>query len=412
MAPAGMNCRSCGSQNLRDVIDLGPMPLADRLVDPDDEGPEPIFQLCAVWCPACCLMQLTPGPDPQTLFAVDYPYYSSVSASFSEHAANYARRMIGDRRLGPESLVLEIASNDGYLLRNFSANGIPVLGIDPASGPVAQARSIGIKTIQTFFTESLAADLVSQGHMADLIVGNNVLAHVPDPNDLVRGVGKLLKPGGLATFEVPYLRDLVDILAFDTIYHEHHCYFSLTALQALFERNGLFIVNVERLTVHGGSLRVFVSAGPALPSDAVISLQQTELQDGIADGSFLDGFAERVDSICRSLRDKIRGLHKGGASIAAYGAAAKGTVLLNRCGIGTDILGFVVDLNPVKQGKLMPGVGVPILPVEALIMRNPDYVLLLAWNFADEIIAQQESYLASGGCFIVPIPELRFVRAP
>jgi SAM-dependent methyltransferase len=394
------------------VLDLGEMPLVARLADAGGRGePEPRYPLQVVWCGACALMQIAAAPGPETLFAEDYHYHSSFSASFVDHARRFAEKMIAGRTLGHGSLVLEIACNDGYLLRHFLAAGIDVLGIDPASGPVAAARAAGVTVREAFFTRALARDLRNEGRAPDLIVGNNVLAHVPDPNDLVAGVRALLKPGGIASFEVPYVRDLVESTAFDTIYHEHHCYFSLTALTALFARHGLHIVDVERLWVHGGSLRLFAGHAGMEPALAVSQLLGEERQCGVADGSFLDGFARRVGDQIARLRDELLALRASGATIAAYGAAAKGTVLLNAASLGSDIIDFVVDLNPAKQGRFMPGLGIPILAADALRQRQPDYALVLAWNFADEIIGQQAEYLDAGGCFIVPAPQFRKIRA-
>ena len=400
-------CRSCGGSRLHAFLSLGPLPLADALVDPADaDRPEPRHPVDVALCRDCALVQLLGSVPPEDLFGRGYPYRSSCSDTVLANAAACAERLVDARSLGPGSLVVEPGSNDGYLLQCYRRRGIPVLGIDPAEGAVRAARERGIPTCRAFFDEALARRLRGSGRRADVLHASNVLAHVADPNDFARGIRTLIEPDGVAVVEVPYVRDLIERVEFDTIYHEHHSYFSLTALDALFRRQGLAVNDVERLPIHGGSLRVAVSARPGA-RDRVGSLLESEARAGLAAESFYAGFASRVEENRRELVRLLRGLRERGHRIAGYGAAAKGAVLLNAAGIGRDLVDFVVDRNAEKQGRLMPGTHQPILAPEALLEERPDYALLLAWNFADEIAAQQSAYLARGGRFIVPTPAPR-----
>jgi SAM-dependent methyltransferase len=316
-----------------------------------------------------------------------------------------ALRMIAERRLDAGSRVVEIASNDGYLLQYYRDAGIPVLGVEPARAIARMARERGIATEAEFFTLDLARRLLASGVAADIVHANNVLAHVPDLNGFVAGIAAILKPGGVAVIEFPYLLDLIDGLEFDTVYHEHLAYFSLTALIPVFARQGLQIVEIERLTVHGGSLRLFARpTGVSETAPSVERMLAAERAWGVGDPATYRRFAAAVESLGPQIREFLVGLHVQGRSIAAYGAAAKGATLLNYCGIGRDLIDFVVDRSPLKQGLVMPGVGLPILAPEELLQRWPDFVLLLAWNFADEIVAQQAEYRQSGRRFIVPVP--------
>ena len=402
-------CRSCGQPDLKLVLSLGRMPLADRLLTEAMLGqPEPTYPLTVCFCPRCSLMQIAETVAPETLFCDNYPYYSSFSAALLEHSRENAERLIRARGLGPESLVVELASNDGYLLKNFKKHGIPVLGIDPAEGPARAAREVGIETLCTFFTRDLARQLRGEGKTADVIIANNVLAHVPDLNGFVAGSGLLLKESGVAVIEVPYVRDLIDHCEFDTIYHEHLSYFSVTAVNHLFSRNGLSLNHVERLPIHGGSLRLHVGHQPEV-SDAVRSLLDDERTARVDQFNSYRDFADRVGQVRESLLDLLRDLKRAGNRIAAYGAAAKGATLINYVGIGEDLIDFVVDRNTHKQGSYMPGKHLPIHSCERLLSAMPDYVLLLAWNFADEIAQQQAEYLKRGGTFIIPIPTPRLV---
>ncbi|QFT77354.1 class I SAM-dependent methyltransferase [Erythrobacter sp. THAF29] len=403
-------CRSCGGGSLKPFLDLGSTPLADRLLTPEMLQEEELtFPLVVAFCEDCSLVQILETVSPNILFADAYPYYSSFSPALMEHSRANALARMKEGNLGPESLVIELASNDGYLLRNYLEHGIPVLGIDPADGPADAARKIGVQTVCGFFTEELADDLVDAHGKADVVHGNNVLAHVADTNGFVSGIGKILKDDGVAVIEMPYLLPLIEHVEFDTIYHEHLCYFSLTALHKLFRRHGLYLNRVEQLSIHGGSLRIFVEKKEDV-GESVSAMLANESHIGLDKPEFFAEFSARVEELRTKLLAMIAELKEAGHSIAAYGAAAKGATMLNFCGLDTSQIDFVVDRNVNKQGKFMPGAHLPILPPEALVERQPDFVLMLAWNFADEIIAQQREYLEAGGQFIVPVPEPRIVK--
>jgi SAM-dependent methyltransferase len=379
------------------------MPLTDAYVDPDRAAePEPRYPLDVAFCPDCSLVQILYSVPPARMFE-EYFYYSSVSQTLVKHSRTHADQLIAERGLGPNSLVIEVASNDGYLLRNFVEADIPVLGIDPARGPAEAAEAIGVPTLQEFFGTDLAARLSSEGKRADVLLANNVLAHVPDLNGFVEGIATILADDGIAEIEAPYLKDLIDNLEFDTVYHEHLCYFSVTALDSLFKRHGLSLNAVRHLPVHGGSLRLTVGRRPRV-QDSVRDYLQDEAATGLTTFDYYQGFADRVTEVRYSLLSMIEGLKAKGERLAAYGAAAKGTVLLNSVGIGPDVVDFVADKSPYKQGKLLPGVGIPIAPPERIVQEMPDHVLLLAWNVKDEILREQRAYLDAGGRFIVPIP--------
>jgi SAM-dependent methyltransferase len=399
-------CRGCGKPGLVVVLDLGEQPLANAILNVADlSRPEPRYPLALAYCPDCWLVQVTDTVAPDLLFR-EYTYFSSVSDAFVEHAREIAERLIRERGLGPDSLVVEPASNDGYLLQHYSAAGVPVLGIDPARNVAEVATARGLPTLAEFFTRDLADKLATSGQMADVVHANNVIAHVPDLNGFVAGITRILKPAGVAVIEVPYLREMVERLEFDTIYHEHIFYHTLTTLSRLFERNGLSIVDVERIPVHGGSLRVFaMRSGAGEPGPAVHSMLAEEAAAGMCSPEYYATFAGRVDALGRELRAMLTGLRSQGHMIAAYGAAAKGAVLLNAFGIGPDLISFVADRSPYKQGHLMPGVHIPIVAPDQLVAQMPDECLLLVWNFADEILAQQAEYRRLGGRFIIPVPK-------
>jgi SAM-dependent methyltransferase len=379
------------------------MPLTDAYVPPERaDEPEGRYPLHVAFCSNCSLVQILHVASREEIFR-DYSYYSSVSNMLLEHSRAHAEELIAGRRLGPHSLVVEIASNDGYFLQFFARAGIPVLGIDPALGPAKEAEAIGVPTLPEFFTSELAARLRSEGKQADVLLANNVLAHVPDPNDFVAGMGMLLGEGGIAEVEAPYMKDLIDNLEFDTIYHEHLSYFSVTAAKALFERHGLSLNHLRHFPIHGGSFR-FTLGQQADISDAVRALLIEDRAAGLTGFDYFREFSRSVTQVQRQLRHLLHELKRAGKRIAAYGAAAKGTILLNSSGIGLDLIDFVADMSPHKQGMLLPGVRIPIAPPERLLEEMPDYVLLLAWNIKEEILKQESTYLERGGRFIVPIP--------
>lgn len=399
-------CRNCGSDRLEPILSLGPMPLANALLTSDQlDQPEPHYPLELASCGVCCLIQITESVPPETMFR-EYAYFSSVSDAFVEHARQVAHRLAAERGLDGSSLVLEVASNDGYLLQHYARAGIPVLGIDPARNIAEAATVRGIPTMPEFFGLELARQLRSEGRLADVVHANNVLAHVPDLHGVVAGIAHILKPGGIAVIETPYVRDMVERLEFDTIYHEHLFYFSLSAMRDVFARDGLAIVDVERIPMHGGSLRVFATHdGAAETTLAVDALLAEEAELGVSTAAYYRDFAERVDTLRVELKGLLAELKADGHRIAAYGAAAKGAILLNAFGIGRETIAFVADRSPHKQERYMPGVHLPIAPPERLLQEMPEETLLLAWNFADEILAQQASYRQRGGRFIIPIPK-------
>ncbi|MGH8825102.1 MAG: class I SAM-dependent methyltransferase [Jiangellaceae bacterium] len=404
-AGSSVSCRSCAGTRLLPFLDLGTTPLADALVRPEAvDQPEDRFPLAVAFCPDCTLVQILHEMPPQKLFVDNYLYFSSWSEQLLGHARAHAEQLAAARRLGPDSLVVELASNDGYLLRTFVEHGIPVLGIDPAPDQAAAARRAGVPTIERFFGHRLADELVVAGRRADVIIANNVMAHVPDLNGFVAGIATLLTDDGVVTIENPYVRDLVDRVEFDTIYHEHFCYFSCTAVDLLMTRHGLFLNDVHYFRdLHGGTLRWTVGRKPDRRS-AVSEYLDAEAASGLTAAEYYTGFGSRVASLRRNLLNLLAGLSAQGARIAAYGAAAKGSTMLNYLGVGPDLIDFVVDRNPHKHGLLLPGVHVPIRPTQALLDEQPDYVLLLAWNFGGEILDQQAEYRRRGGRFIVPVP--------
>jgi SAM-dependent methyltransferase len=399
------SCRGCDAEGLEVILSLGEMPLANALLTPEQlHEPETRYPLDVAFCARCGLVQLTASVPPEALFS-DYPYYSSYSDAVVANARRLARRMIEDRDLRPTNLAMEVASNDGYLLQHYVRAGVRVLGIDPAANIAPAAESRGVPTLCAFFGEELADDLRGAGYRADVLHAHNVLAHVPRLDDVLRGIARILADDGVAVIETPYVRDLVEGLEFDTIYHEHLFYYSLTSLNAALRRNGLHAVDVERIPLHGGSLRVIAAGGGAgAESPAVADLLASEARAGMTSAAYYRGFAGRVATLCGELRDLLAGLKSRGSGIAAYGAAAKGATLLNAVGLPDGTLEFVADRSPHKQGRYMPGVHLPIVSPDRLLEAMPDHLLLLAWNHAEEIVVQQAEYGRRGGRFVVPVP--------
>ena len=402
------SCRSCGAAPLDVVLSLGRTPLANSLLTAEQlDEPEETYPLELAFCRGCSLLQITETVPPERLFR-DYLYFSSYSDTMVRHAQVLVEELIGSRDLDRSSLVVEVASNDGYLLRFYREAGIPVLGIEPAGNVARVAREEhGIPTLCEFFDVELADRLVADGKQGDVLHAHNVLAHAADLNGFVAGIERVVKPGGVAVVEVPYVKDMLDRCEFDTVYHEHLCYFSATSLHDLFRRNALAVEDVERVPVHGGSLRLAVGRGqPGAPVEALLD---EEAGWGVGEVETYRAFGERVDRLKQSLRELLTAVKGEGARVAAYGAAAKGSTLLNSLNIGAETVDFVVDRSTHKQGLFMPGVHLPIYAPETLLEKRPDYVLLLTWNLADEILEQQDAYRRAGGKFIVPVPEPQVV---
>jgi SAM-dependent methyltransferase len=402
-------CRSCGQDGLQQVLDLGRTPLANALLTAEQLGrSEPTYPLALFFCPTCSLVQITATVPPEQLFR-HYVYFSSFSDTMVEHVRVLANRLMAERSLTARSLVMEAASNDGYLLQHYRRAGVGVLGIDPAANIARVAQERGIPTLAEFFGTELAERLAAAGQRADVFHAHNVLGHAADPNGFVRGIRTILKEDGIAVVEVPYVKELVDRHEFDTIYHEHLSYYSLTSLDQLFRRHGLSIIQVERLPIHGGTLRLFVAPGDLTLHRGVANLLRQESELGLDRYDYYRTFASGVARLKATLPPLLADLKAAGRRLAAYGASAKGSTLLNYFGIGRDTLDFVVDRSTVKQGLFTPGTHLPIRPPQALLEEKPDYVLLLTWNFADEILAQQAEFRRRGGRFIVPVPEPRIV---
>jgi SAM-dependent methyltransferase len=405
-----ITCRSCGCGGLLDILALGKVPLANALLTTEDLAmKESRYPLNLVFCSECTLVQISESVDPAILFK-DYVYYSSFSGTMLRHATDLCTRLTGERQLDSTSLVVEIASNDGYLLKNYVERGIPVLGIEPAANIAEKAiQDHQVPTLCEFFDDDLAERLRKEGSVADLVHAHNVFAHVPDPNLFAAGLKKLLKVDGLGVIEAPYLRDFIDHLEFDTIYHEHYSYFSLHATVELLARHGLAVINVERVPIHGGTLRYFVGHEGMEIDRRVDDMLREERDAGLCHFPYYEQFADHVWELKRDLKSLLATLRTEKKRVAAYGASAKGSTLMNAFGIGADEIEFVVDRSTVKQGCFTPGTRIPILAPEALLEQRPDYVLLLTWNFADEILEQQAAYRESGGLFIVPVPSVRIV---
>ena len=370
---------------------------------------ELVAPLDVVLCEDCSLVQITETVAPEVLFCQNYPYFSSVSKALMKHFGDSAKQILDTRDLGSESLVIEAASNDGYLLKHFVAAGVPVLGIDPADGPAKKAEEAGVPTMNTFFTKELAQRLYDEGKRADVFLANNVLAHVADLNGFTAGVARLLKDDGVAVIECPYLLDLIEHCEFDTIYHQHLCYFSITALVNLFRRHGLSLNEVVRTSIHGGSLRLFIEKKSNV-GESVTSLLDKEAALGVDGLAYYETFASRVEGLKKDLIAVLDRLKSEGKTIYGYGAAAKGCTLLSYCGVGSQYLDCILDLSPMKQGLYFTGNRLKIEPPDKLLADCPDAVLIIAWNFAQEIMKQQQAYRDQGGTFVIPVPEVRVVE--
>jgi SAM-dependent methyltransferase len=408
-------CRSCGGRLTVTMADLGLQPASNAFLESQAAiEHERRYPLRAKVCENCKLVQLDYDVAPEELFG-NYVYFSSYSDQWLAHAKAYCEMALKRFALTSESLVVELASNDGYLLKNFLKIGIPVLGIDPSDTVAKAAEKIGVPTLVQFFGERVAKELSQQGRQADLIIGNNVLAHVPQLNDFVAGIAALLRPQGSVTIEFPHLLELIRHVEFDTIYHEHFSYFSLYAMEQVFRRHGLRLYDVERLSTHGGSLRIFAAHAARADLSDSASLREVRAQEeaaGLADLKTYMQFAKRVDECRDSLREFLAGAKRDGKRVAAYGAAAKGNTLMNFCGITPDDIAFVADRNPHKQNKLLPGTHIPVISPEELMQAKPDYVLILPWNLRDEISRQLADINAWGGRFVTPVPLVQIFDAP
>lgn len=410
-ASAHQSCRLCNAPIAQTFADLGMTPLCESFLTSDqlDSG-ENYYPLHAKVCPSCFLVQLNQYVTPGHIFD-EYAYFSSYSTSWVEHAKRYCEMIATRLGLGAGSLVVELASNDGYLLQHFAPLGVPVLGIEPAANVAKVAIDKGIPTRVDFFGVRLADELVAEGKRADLIAGNNVLAQVPDLNDFTAGMVRLLKPQGVITLEFPHLVTLMQQNQFDTIYHEHFSYFSLSTIDRLAKRHGAKLIDVEEIPTHGGSLRVYLALASAdrEPSAAVAALLAREEALGLGKLESYASFADNVRRTKRGLLSFLIAAKNEGKSICGYGAPGKGNTLLNYCGIGTDFLDFTVDRNPYKHGRFTPGMHIPIYPVEAIDTARPDYILILPWNLTTEIVAQMQHVAAWGAKFVVPIPEVKII---
>lgn len=404
-----MKCRHCGAALLHTFLDLGVAPPSNAYLTVAELAlPERTYPLKIMVCDQCWLVQTEDYAAADELFSADYAYFSSTSSGWLAHAAHYAQDMIARLELGRDSFVIEVACNDGYLLKSFVAAGIPCLGIEPTASTAAAAEQLGIPVRREFFGESLGRQLAANGQQADLIAGNNVYAHVPDINDFTRGLKAALKPGGVVTLEFPHLMRLIERTQFDTIYHEHFSYLSLYTVARIFKAAGLKVWDVEQLATHGGSLRVYGchAEHARAPTAAVAALLAEEARHGLQSLDGYRGFQARADRLRDDLLEFLLAQKRAGKKVAAYGAAAKGNTLLNYAGVKADLIPFVCDAAVAKQGKFLPGSHIPILPPSALAERRPDYLLILPWNIADEVKQKNAGLAAQGTRFVTAVPAL------
>ncbi|OYX65703.1 MAG: SAM-dependent methyltransferase [Sphingomonadales bacterium 32-64-17] len=402
-------CRFCQAPVDQPFVDLGATPLANSYLTEDQlDEPEPSYPLRAFVCGECWLVQADSFVAPEHIFS-DYAYFSSYSDSWVEHARRFTVMARERFKLGEQSQVIEVASNDGYLLRHFVEAGVPVLGIEPAANVAEVARAAGVPTEARFFGLETARDLVGRGLAADLVVGNNVLAHVPDINDFVGGLAAVLKPEGVVSVEFPHLLRLIEGVQFDTVYHEHFYYLSLLAVERVFAAHGLRVFDVEELPTHGGSLRVLASRSASTahpPCPGVAKVRADEAEAGLDQLATYAAFQGRVAPVREGLQRFLDNAAREGKTVAAYGAAAKGNTLLNFCGVEPGQIAYVVDRSPAKQGRYLPGSHIPVLSPETLAKTQPDYVLILPWNLRDEVMASMDEVRSWGGRFAVAVPEL------
>lgn len=402
------NCRFCNTPLKSVLVDLGSQPPSNSYLKMADAN-ETVYPLRAMVCDACHLVQLDTTVDPGEIFHDDYAYFSSFSQSWVAHAKLYADQMLARFDLNGTSKVVEVASNDGYLLQHFVAQGVPVLGVEPSASVAAAAREKGVETVEAFFNAETASHLHADGHAADLICANNVLAHVPDINGFVAGFAALLKADGVLTVEFPHLLNMLEQVQFDTIYHEHYFYLSLFAVEQVFKAHGLRVFDVETLSTHGGSLRAYACLSQSTAHADGLGLEKIRAKEdaaGLIDGTAYAGFTAKVEAVRDGLQTFLSSAQAAGKTVVAYGAAAKGNTLLNYCGVDAGQIEFVVDANDWKQGQFLPGSRIPILAPDHIDAAKPDYVLILPWNLRGEISEQMAHIRDWGGKFVVAIPEI------
>lgn len=407
------NCRFCGTELNHVFVDLGSTPIANDYIKAENlHSMEPFYPLEVYICDSCFLVQLPEHESAENIFADDYTYFSSYSDSWLKHASDYVDMMVNRFGFNQNSKVVELASNDGYLLQYFKQKGVSILGIEPAANVAEVAEKNGIPSVVKFFGVQTANELVNDSVQADLVLGNNVLAHVPDINDFVKGMKIILKKQGVITMEFPHLLRLMELNQFDTIYHEHFSYLSFTTVEKIFAKHGLTLFDVEELSTHGGSLRIFArhQQDESKPiSDRVVALRDTEVKKGFVTLEHYLSYQKQVDETKRNLLKFLIGAREQGKTVVGYGAPAKGNTLLNYCGVGTDFIQYTVDRSPAKNGSYLPGTRIPIYGPDKISETRPDYILILPWNLKDEIIKQMSDARSWGCKFVVPIPSVEII---